>query len=89
MSKIKLSEIRARQSDPLSADIVHLLELVERMGKALEPLANKWATLCDQCSITVESDGSVSHEDSCPIPEARALLLEIKECAAWKKLLRS
>jgi hypothetical protein len=38
----------------------------------------KTGAFCDQCHVTVEPDGKVTHEASCPIPEARALLKELE-----------
>ncbi len=57
----------------------HLLELVKRLGEALQPFVGDAALFCDRCCITIESDGSKTHDEKCPIPEARALLLEVKE----------
>jgi len=85
--KFKLSEIRLLQAQAihtdedftqlLHTDIPHLLKLVERLGKALLRFAD--GPFCNYCSIMFENDGSITHEDKCPVPQARALLLEIKE----------
>jgi len=77
----KLSEIRARPAcicswnPPSEKD--YLLNLVKRLGKALLRFAD--GPFCEYCSITFENNGSITHEDKCPVPQARALLLEIKE----------
>jgi len=70
MKKPTVSEIRARQSDPLSADIVHLLELVKRMGKMVDNLN------------LMHHSGHHGRFEDCDYPKCRrvrALLLEIKE----------
>ncbi len=67
--KPTVSEIRARQSDPLSADIVHLLDLVRRMGEAFD----KYGDHLVGCNV-IEDDPC-----NCGLVEVRALLLEIKE----------
>lgn len=81
MSEIKLSAIKAAVEGLRFAPIhtLHLLDLVERLGKALEPLMGKDALFCDRCCVTIESDGSITHDEKCFIPQARALVLEIKE----------
>jgi len=87
MKKPKLSEIRAwmviaKRDHTINVEIVldgmpYLLDLVERLGKALLRFAD--GPFCEYCSITFENNGSITHEDKCPVPQARALLLEIKE----------
>ena len=59
-------------------DIPYLLDLVERMGKALEELIDMHITFCDRCTLTILGDGTIEHEDNCPVPRARALLEELK-----------
>lgn len=66
-------------SEGVQYDIPYLLDLVKRLGKVLESLMGKDALFCDRCCVTVESDGSIMHDEKCFIPEARALLLEIKK----------
>ena len=68
--KPTVSEIRARQLDPLSADVVHLLDLVERMGK-----------MVDNLNFRNHSDHYGLFED-CDYPKCRrvrALLEELKQ----------
>jgi len=61
-------------------DIPYLLDLVSRMGKALEGLSDMHITFCDRCTIAVPQDGRPPiHEDGCPVPKARALLEELKK----------
>jgi len=83
-NKPTVSEIRARPqclcpwNPPSEKD--YLLDLVERLGKALGLLVGKPAVFaCGYCIITVESNGSITHEEFCVVPKARALLLEFKE----------
>ena len=66
-------------SEGVQYDTPYLLDLVARMRQVFSPLVNNYATLCDQCIITVESDGSITHEDMCTVPEARVLLEELKQ----------
>ena len=84
MSQIKLSEIRSRHevlANRLSydTDIPYLLDLVKRMGDMLGRFSSEFPVPgCGYCTITIKPDGKVSHEDSCPIPEARGLLKELR-----------
>ncbi|KKL61144.1 hypothetical protein LCGC14_2198260 [marine sediment metagenome] len=76
--KPKLSEIRARQLDPLSADVVHLLNLVKRLGKVI-----------DATTVWCGDDPCYRTRNGVPqrmpafaeriMKGARALLLEVKE----------
>ena len=80
--KPTMSEIRERdQSAPGGArfDVPYLLDLVERMGDTLGRFSSEFPVPgCGYCTITIKPDGKVSHEDSCPIPEARGLLKELR-----------
>ena len=77
--KPTVSEIRALQAFYKARDRGYLLGLVERMGETLGRFSSEFPVPgCGYCTITIEPDGKVSHEDSCPIPEARALVEESK-----------
>ncbi len=59
--------------------VLYLLDLVERMGDTLGRFSSEFPVPgCGYCTITIKPDGKVSHEDSCPIPEARGLLKELR-----------
>lgn len=86
--KPKLSEIEARARNPfpnntgqmLLGDLPYLLDLVKSMGEALERLTGEFIVMgCGYCTISIEPDGKVTHDASCPIPEARELLKEIEK----------
>jgi hypothetical protein len=81
--KARYKTARSRQRGFLTADYFYLLDLVSRLGKVLKEFGvlsalAKTGAFCDQCHVTVEPDGKVTHEASCPIPEARALLKELE-----------
>ncbi len=85
--KPKLSEIRVRKwSD---SDKNCLLDLVKRLGEALEHLLSQseiaefnnmsGTATCELCSKVGETMPTIPHKPDCAVKEARALLLEVKE----------
>ena len=80
--KPTVSELRAHYEGMVAKDMgaFYLLDLVKRMVGTLGRFSSEFPVPgCGYCTITIEPDGKVSHEDSCPIPEARALLEELKK----------
>ena len=64
----------------MDKDNIYLLNLVKRMGGALGRFSSEFpGPGCGYCTIAIEPDGKVTHEVNCPIPEARALLEELKK----------
>lgn len=70
-------------------DIPHLLDLVERLGKALEHLLSQseicefnnaaGSATCETCFQVGDTIASIPHKPDCAVKEARALLKEIKQ----------
>ncbi|KKK91806.1 hypothetical protein LCGC14_2709220, partial [marine sediment metagenome] len=53
-------------------------DLVKRMGETLKKFAGD-RVWCEHCAITFEFNGTMTHEEHCPVPKARALLEESKK----------
>ncbi len=94
MSKPKLSEIRAWTAMAATREwdverITYLLDLVKRLGEALEHLLSQseiaefnnmsGTATCELCSEVGETMPTIPHKPDCAVKEARALLLEVKE----------
>ena len=79
--KPTVSEIRAHYEGMAARDesAFYLLDLVSSMGETLGRFSSEFPVPgCGYCTITIEPDGRVTHDTSCPIPEARALVEEVK-----------